>query len=149
MDNFIQVKVTGIFMSGPVTSQPVVLLEDNNKRFLPIFIGIAEAFSIQAALSKNISPRPLTHDLLASVLHETRAKVKQITIDELRDEIFFARLTIETDSKIKEIDARPSDCIAIALRTNAPIFVAEEVMKSASIPKNIIKEQFENLKGYV
>lgn len=135
-------------MSGSATPQPVVLLEDGKKRFLPIFIGVAEAFSIQAALSKKISPRPLTHDLVTTVLDEIGVKVKQITIDQLKDEIFFARLTIETNGKHKEIDARPSDCIAIALRTSAPIFVAEDVMKVASIAKNLIKEQFEQLNGY-
>ncbi|MCS4540983.1 MAG: bifunctional nuclease family protein [Euryarchaeota archaeon] len=148
MSNFTQVKVTGVFMSGSATPQPVVLLEDGKKRFLPIFIGVAEAFSIQAALSKKISPRPLTHDLVATVLDEIGVKVKQITIDQLKDEIFFARLTIETNGKHKEIDARPSDCIAIALRTSAPIFVAEDVMKVASIAKNLIKDQFEQLNGY-
>ncbi|MFQ6051032.1 MAG: bifunctional nuclease family protein [Candidatus Hydrothermarchaeota archaeon] len=139
MEDYIQVKVYGVFPAGSVNEPaPVVLLEDNHERFLPIFVGIPEAVAIQSALEGITSPRPTTHELFVSVLDEIGSGIKRILIDDINEGIYFARLTIEVNGITKEVDARPSDCIALALRVNAPIYVSENVMEEASIDKDKI-----------
>ncbi|MDJ1423310.1 MAG: bifunctional nuclease family protein [Candidatus Methanoperedens sp.] len=130
------VTIKGVYLiekqGGPV---PLVLLEDGAKRIMPIYIGLSEAISINAALNHEIPPRPMTHDLFISLLERTSSKIDDILIDELNDGVYYARMSVSMDEKKFELDARPSDCIAIALRCDAPIHVRESVLSAALIDK--------------
>jgi bifunctional DNase/RNase len=117
-----------------VGKQPIVLLKTvEGNRFLPIWIGQAEASAILLKLQGNDSPRPMTHDLLLTTLRELGSTVERVAVTELRDSTFFARITVGRDGASLEIDARPSDAIALAVRCDAPIFVADDVMTTSSI----------------
>jgi uncharacterized protein len=117
-----------------VGKQPIVLLKtvDGNK-FLPIWIGHPEAASILMKLQGASTPRPMTHDLLCEVLGEMEVKCTQVAVTELRENTFFASITLSVNGKEMEIDSRPSDAIAIAVRAGAPIFAAEEVIAESAI----------------
>ena len=117
-----------------VGKQPIVLLKtaDGNK-FLPIWIGHSEAAAILMKLQGASTPRPLTHDLVTSMLAELEARVTRITVTELRDNTFYASITISVNGSEMEIDSRPSDAIALAVRTQAPIFAADDVIDESSI----------------
>lgn len=130
----IEMKVAGIALDA-VSRSPVVLLRDTaERRALPIYIGPDQAKSIISALENQTSPRPLTHDLFVNLLDEWDMALERVVIHSLRDNTFYALLTLAQGENKKEIDARPSDAIAIALRVDAPIWVMEEVIADASIP---------------
>ena len=117
-----------------VGKQPIVLLKTaEGNRFLPIWIGQAEASAILLKLQGNESPRPMTHDLMLGVIGELGSSVERVAVTELRDSTFYARITLIRDGATVVVDARPSDAIAIAVRCDAPIFVADDVMASSSI----------------
>ena len=109
---------------------------DTDKRTLPIFIGTTEAQAIALHLDHVTVPRPLTHDLLKTIMDNLECRMKRVEICALRENTFFAKLILESNGVESEIDARPSDAIALALRFTAPIYVAEEVMKTAGIILN-------------
>lgn len=116
------------------SEQVIVLKEREGGRLLPVVIGIAEVNAIKLKLSGIEPPRPLTHDLLLGVIEELGAKLKEIHIDKLENNTFYAKLVlIRNGSGDLKVDARPSDSVALALRAGAPIFVAEEVMNEAGI----------------
>ncbi|HET8652892.1 MAG TPA: bifunctional nuclease family protein [Gaiellaceae bacterium] len=117
-----------------VGKQPIVLLKtaDGNK-FLPIWIGHSEAAAILMKLQGASTPRPMTHDLLADVLEQLDAEVVRITVTELRENTFYASITVQQNGSELEIDSRPSDAIAIAVRSDAPIFAAERVIEESAI----------------
>ena len=117
-----------------VGKQPIVLLKtaDGNK-FLPIWIGHPEAAAILMKLQGAATPRPMTHDLMADMLEQLDAEVMQITVTELRDNTFYASITVQQNGSEIEIDSRPSDAIAIAVRAEAPIFAAERVIEESAI----------------
>ena len=117
-----------------VGKQPIVLLKTTEgNRFLPIWIGQAEASAILLKLQGNEAPRPMTHDLMLGILGELRTEVERVTVTELRDTTFYAQITLRRDGASVSVDARPSDAIALAVRCDAPIFVANDVMTSSSI----------------
>lgn len=117
-----------------VGKQPIVLLKTaNGNKFLPIWIGHAEAAAILMKLQGADTPRPMTHDLLNAVLGELSAEVSRITVTELRENTFYAMITLRGSSAEVEIDSRPSDAIALAVRCNAPIFAADEVIEESGI----------------
>ena len=118
-----------------VGKQPIVLLKAvETNRFLPIWIGHPEAAAILMKLQGSSTPRPMTHDLLAETLSELDASCVRVAITELRDNTFYASVTIATsDGKEIEIDSRPSDALALAVRSGAPIFAAEDVVEESSI----------------
>lgn len=120
--------------SSPSTGNAYVLLlrEIYGNRRLPIIIGQFEAQAIAMELEGMTPPRPLTHDLLKSIIINVGASVQEIIITELKDNTFLAKIVIEMSSLTNEIDSRPSDAIALAIRTNSPIYVAENVMKTAA-----------------
>jgi hypothetical protein len=125
-------EVYGLFAVKSVFgSSPVVVLRTEDGRVLPIYIGFAEALSIYYALRGDVPPRPMTHDLMVDVISKLNARVEKIVIDDLIDNTFYARLVLKQNDKTIEIDARPSDSIAIALRLACPIFVEDEVMDEA------------------
>jgi uncharacterized protein len=117
-----------------VGKQPIVLLKtaDGNK-FLPIWIGHAEAAAILMKLQSQAPPRPMTHDLLTDMLEQLGASVTRITVTELRENTFYAQITVQQDGSEIEIDSRPSDAIALAIRAEAPIFAADDVIEESAI----------------
>lgn len=127
-----EMKVAGITVD-PFTNTPIVLLKDlDDKDVLPIWIGLLEASSIATALENINTPRPMTHDLVKNILDNLGAKIVRIEVNDLKDNTYYALLHLEIDNKRFVIDSRPSDAIAIALRTNAPIFVEESVIKKSA-----------------
>jgi uncharacterized protein len=117
-----------------VGKQPIVLLKtaDGNK-FLPIWIGHPEAAAILMKLQGASTPRPMTHDLMTDILEQLDAEVTRITVTELRDNTFYASITVQQNGSEVDIDSRPSDAIAIAVRADAPIFAAEHVIEESAI----------------
>ena len=114
--------------------QVIVLKEKEGKRMLPVVIGIAEVNAIKLKLSGIKPPRPLTHDLLVSIIENLGAQLKKVLIDKLENNTFYAKLYLSVDhNKEVLIDARPSDSVALALRAGVPIFVEEEVLKEAGV----------------
>jgi bifunctional DNase/RNase len=129
----IEVKIDSIRVSLMSQHRIVVLKEVNSDRYLPIWIGPFEADAITIQLQGVEVARPLTHDLLRSVSEVMGAKVSHIMVSELKNETFYARIVMDVNGDSMEIDARPSDAIALSVRVNAPLFVSEEVMALASI----------------
>ncbi len=117
-----------------VGKQPIVLLKtaDGNK-FLPIWIGHPEAAAILMKLQGASTPRPMTHDLLTDMLSQLEARVIRITVTELRDSTFYASITIQQDGSEIEVDSRPSDAIALAVRAEAPIYADDRVIEESAI----------------
>lgn len=132
----IQVELSKIIIDEKRQDQIIVLKEKNGERQLPIVIGFLEASSIKMKLSGVEPPRPMTHDLLVAVIQGLEAKLERLIIDKMVNNTFHAKLEFKTkDGQTKFIDARPSDGVALAVRTSAPIFVEEEVLKKAAITK--------------
>ena len=130
----IEMKVAGIALDA-ATRNPIVLLRDGTeRRALPIYIGQDQAKAIISALENHQPPRPLSHDLMVSILESLNGVLEKVVIHSLQDNTFYAVLIVKQGDIRKEIDARPSDAIAVALRTNSPIWVMEEVIADASIP---------------
>jgi len=117
-----------------VGKQPIVLLKTaDGKRFLPIWIGPNEASAIMTKLQGGEPPRPMTHDLLSSVVEELGGAVVRIAVTELRENTFYALITLRCNGREVEIDSRPSDAIALAVRVDAPIFAADDVINESAI----------------
>ena len=127
----VPVRVRGVYIAESEQSSPapVVLLEDEKERIVPIFVGLSEAISIHHALLGELSPRPMTHDLFISVLECLSASITNVLIDDLDGGIYYARLTIKSESTQNEIDARPSDCLALATAQKRPIFVSNALFE--------------------
>ena len=117
-----------------VGKQPIVLLKtaDGNK-FLPIWIGHPEAAAILMKLQSQAPPRPMTHDLMSELLEQLEAQIVRITVTELRENTFYAQITVQLDGSEIEVDSRPSDAIALAIRADAPIFAADRVIEESAI----------------
>ncbi len=130
---YIEMKVAGVVLD-PQSKSPVVLLKDADGHYtLPIWIGILEAASIAYALEGFAPPRPMTHDLMKMLLEELGAKVPRIDVDSLEDNVFRAKIHVEMPGGGKRlVDSRPSDALALALRTQANIFAEESVLRRAS-----------------
>ncbi len=145
-ENFAKlVKVKGVYVAEALSGSaaPVVILEDEEGRIIPIFVGLSEAVSIHQALTGDVSPRPMTHDLFISVLESLNASIKGVLIDDLDAGVYYARLTLAGVQGESEIDARPSDCLALALRAKAPIRVKPTVVEASEIQRS----EVEGLKG--
>ncbi len=129
-----------------VGKQPIVLLKTvEGNRFLPIWIGHPEAASILMKLQGASTPRPMTHDLLCDVLGELEVRCTQVAVTELRENTFFAQITLSVNGRELEIDSRPSDAIALAVRSGAPIFAAEEVIAESAIEFEQNEEESEDV----
>jgi len=128
---FIEMKVRGLALD-PVSNMPIIILRDEeDKRSLPIWVGIFEANAIALELEKIPTPRPLTHDLIKNILETIEARLLKIVVTDLRENTFFAELHLQVGDGEVTVDSRPSDAIALALRAAAPIYVAEEVVRKA------------------
>jgi hypothetical protein len=133
MDNGtrIEMKVEGLTLD-PVTNMPIIILKDlEGNRSLPIWIGIFEANAIALEMEKANPPRPMTHDLIKNIFDSVDANVTKICVSDLRDNTFYAVITVQVGDTSVEIDSRPSDAIAVALRMNATILVEEKVLNEA------------------
>jgi bifunctional DNase/RNase len=135
MSELVPMSIKGL-MLDPVSNSPIVVLKDEEEKFfLPIWVGIFEANAIALQLENVSTPRPMTHDLLRTTIAQLDARVTRIVINELRDSTFFAQIRVIVSrsgaDRTLEIDARPSDAIALALRTEAPIYVAQSVLDQA------------------
>ncbi len=135
---FIQMKVKGLLMD-PQTNTPIVILKDpGSEQSLPIWIGLLEATSIATEIENIQFPRPMTHDLIKSLMDQLSIEVERVEVSDLRENTYFAIIYLRAATgELISIDARPSDAIAIALRANAPIFVNEDVLamsREADIP---------------
>ena len=117
-----------------VGKQPIVLLKTaEGNKFLPIWIGHPEAAAILMKLQSASTPRPMTHDLVTDMLDQLGAQVIRITVTELRENTFYAQITVQQDGSEVDIDSRPSDAIALAIRADAPIFAADDVIEESAI----------------
>lgn len=137
----IEVTIDSIRVSLMSQERIVVLKDTGSDKYLPIWIGPCEADAITFELQEQPSKRPLTHDLLKTVIREMGGEVEQILINDLRKDIFYARILVKVGDKSIEIDSRPSDAIALAVRVKAPIFVEDNVMQDAGIEKEADIEQ--------
>ena len=129
----IEMTIKGL-MVDPITNTPIVILRDKDgQKVLPIWVGIFEANAIALQIENIATPRPMTHDLLRNVIHDLKAEVKKIVVCDLQENTFYALiyLAIDGHGELVAVDARPSDAIALALRTRAPIFVEETVIDHA------------------
>ena len=127
----IEMTIKGL-MIDPITNMPIVILKDKEgERVLPIWVGVFEANAIALQIENISTPRPMTHDLIRNILSEIEADVQRIVVCELRENTFYAMIYLDREGETMAIDARPSDAIALALRTKSPIFVEDEVVESA------------------
>lgn len=127
-----EMKVAGITVD-PFTNTPIVLLKDSDEKdVLPIWIGLLEASSIATALENIETPRPMTHDLIKNLLDNLGVKIMKVEVNDLKDNTYYALIHLDVNKKRMVIDSRPSDAIAIALRTSAPIFVEESVIQRSA-----------------
>ena len=129
----IEMELTGVRVELP-TNQPIVLLrERDGERYLPIWIGAAEAAAIALSLQGVVTPRPMTHDLMKNMLEDLAVGVRRILVTELRESTFYATIELLRGEDAYEVSSRPSDAIALAVRMSVPIFASEEVLEEASI----------------
>lgn len=129
----VEVRIRGLMMD-PATNMPIVVLKDvASDTVMPIWVGIYEANAIAIEIEKMAAPRPMTHDLTRNIMRYLNGRLEKIVISELKDDTFYAILWIHQDGEPVAVDARPSDAIALALRADCPIYVAEHVMQSAKL----------------
>ena len=127
-----EAELSRIIINEMSDQQVIVIKERNGERSFPIVIGIVEIFAIDRRLKGISPPRPMTHDLLASVIENLGARIEKIVINDLRQHTFFARIHLSMNGRTIEIDSRPSDAIALCAATKAPIFVAEHVFEQTA-----------------
>jgi bifunctional DNase/RNase len=151
----IEFKIKGLMMD-PLTNSPIVVLQDTGSdTLLPIWVGIFEANAIALQIEKVDTPRPMTHDLMKGLLNQLNAQVTKIVVTELKDNTFYALIFLNVGGKTITVDSRPSDAIALALRTDSPIYVTDEVLAKSSTTTSLtpsersspedIKQWLENL----
>jgi uncharacterized protein len=142
----VEMRIRG-WMMDPNTNMPIVILKDvSSDTVLPIWVGIFEANAIAIEIEKLAAPRPSTHDLTRNLIHSMNGSLERIVITELKDDTFYAVLWLSQDGESLAVDARPSDAIALALRADCPIYVAEQVLAIARLnasgaPDNATTEQ--------
>ena len=135
----IAVKVERVTLDTSNNRFVVILRDEINDRWLPIVVGPAEAQAIAFELEHVIPPRPMTHDLMKNLIVSLDAKIIKVVVSDLRDNTYYATIDLKQNGTENEIDARPSDAIALALRAEAPIFVEEKVMEQASISEEMTR----------
>jgi hypothetical protein len=127
----LEVKVRGLILD-PTSNSPIVILKDlSSDAMLPVWIGVCEANAIAMEMEKAVAQRPMTHDLLKNVIDQLEARVDKVVISDLVDNTFYAVIVLSCNGRSVLIDARPSDAIAVALRTDSPIYVSEHVMRNS------------------
>lgn len=146
----VEMKIRGLMMD-PVTNMPIVILKDvGGNTVLPIWVGIYEANAIALEIEKVATPRPMTHDLIKSLLLGLSTGVRKVVVNELKDDTFYALIWLERDGEMISVDSRPSDALALALRLDCPIFVEDDVLKSSKVTATISdKDNHEELKRWL
>ena len=147
----IEMELAGVRVELP-SNQPIVLLrERTGERYLPIWIGAAEAAAIALALQGVVTPRPMTHDLMKNMLEDLSVAVQKIVVTELREGTFYAQIDMQRNGSAYEISSRPSDAIALAVRLGAPIFANEDVLAEAAIliPSGDEEEEVEKFREFL
>lgn len=133
----VEMKIRGL-MLDPVTQLPIVILRDlDGKSVLPIWVGAYEANAIALEIEKVTTPRPMTHDLIKTVLLSAEMEVRKIVVNELKDDTFYAVIWLEKGGEIVSVDSRPSDALALALRADCPIFVEDQVLQSSKVSQAV------------
>lgn len=132
----IEMKIRGL-MVDPSTNMPIVILKDvNGETLLPIWVGLHEANAIALEVEKVAPSRPMTHDLLRNLIDGLNGRVQKVVVTELRDDTFFAVIWMEQAGQLIALDARPSDALALALRSDCPIYVSDQVLNLARVAPN-------------
>ena len=129
----VEMKIRGLMMD-PVTNMPIVVLRDvNGNTILPIWVGIYEANAIALEIEKVSTPRPMTHDLIKTLLLGLGTGIRKVVVSELKDDTFYAVIWLDREGELISVDSRPSDALALALRLDCPIFVDDSVLKSSKV----------------
>lgn len=145
----IEMLIKGL-MVDPITNMPIIILRDKDgQKVLPIWVGVFEANAIALQIENVATPRPMTHDLLKNVIQDLEATVKKIVVSDLRENTFYALIYLQRHGEMIAIDARPSDAIALALRTRVPIFVEELVIDNAKTIDTPEKADSERLQKWL
>ena len=142
---FVEMEVKGVRLDAAGNSPVVLLADKEGKKALPIWVGLLEANAIDKELRNNTSPRPMTHDLLYSILAQAHVKVKEVRIVDIKNNIYYATLFLTINKGVVEIDARPSDAIVIALKSKIPILVSAKILEAQGIglaKKSALIERF-------
>ncbi len=133
----VEMKIRGLMMD-PVTNMPIVILKDvNGNTILPIWVGIYEANAIALEIEKVTTPRPMTHDLMKTLLIGLETQMRKVVVSELKDDTFYALIWLERDGEMITVDSRPSDALALALRLDCPIYVDDTVLKSSKMATTV------------
>ena len=144
---FTEMQVDSIRVHMPSGQHVVILKDKAADRYLPIWIGIYEANAIALKITGITPERPITHDLMANILHDLGANVTRVEVNSLSSDVFYARIVMAVDGRVMEIDSRPSDAIALAVRTEAPILVANDVLEKAGVTPESEGEDGEAIDG--
>ena len=133
----LEMKIRGLMMD-PVTNMPIVILKDvSGNSVLPIWVGIYEANAIALEIEKVSTQRPMTHDLIKSLLLGLNTGIKKVVVNELKEDTFYALIWLERDGELISVDSRPSDALALALRLDCPIFVDDTVLNSSKLTAHV------------
>lgn len=139
----VEMKIRGLMMD-PVTNMPIVILKDvSGNAILPIWVGIYEANAIALEIEKVSTPRPMTHDLIRTLLHGLETSVRKIVVSELKEDTFYAMIWLERNGELISVDSRPSDALAVALRLDCPIYVDDSVLSSSKMA-NTVSDRINN-----
>jgi len=145
----IEMKIRGLMMD-PVTNMPIVILKDiNGNALLPIWVGIYEANAIALEIEKVSTPRPMTHDLIKTLLLGLGTGMRKVVVSDLKDDTFFAVIWLERNGEVITVDSRPSDALALALRLDCPIYVEEQVLKNSKLSTISEKVNSEELRKWL
>jgi uncharacterized protein len=133
----VEMKIRGLMMD-PVTNMPIVILKDvGGSTVLPIWVGVYEANAIALEIEKVSTPRPMTHDLIKSLLLGLNTNLRKVVVSDLKDDTFYAVIWLDRDGELISVDSRPSDALALALRLDCPIYVEETVLKSSKLAATV------------
>ena len=133
----VEMKIRGLMMD-PVTNMPIVILKDlNGNSVLPIWVGVYEANAIALEIEKVSTPRPMTHDLIKTLLLGLNAGLRKVVVSELKDDTFYAVIWLDREGELISVDSRPSDALALALRLDCPIYVDDCVLKTSKSQANV------------
>lgn len=145
----VEMKIRGLVMD-PTSNMPIVILKDvKGETVLPIWVGMYEANAIALEIEKSAPPRPMTHDLLKNLIRGLNAAVQKVVVTELKNDTFYAVIWMEQNGETVSLDARPSDALALALRSDCPIYVSEDVIRIARLGPSLAETTPEELRRWL
>ena len=147
--DLIKIILKGIKIEIPSKKPLMLLKEENGNRYLPIWIGLNEAYAIALELEGYKPPRPMTHDLIINLIHRLDAKIEKVSVTDLVNNTFYAEINLIYKSKVIKLSSRPSDAIAIAIRAKVPIFVAKKVLDLASILIETVDDEIKRFRKFL